>query len=250
MDLTAALALVLAAIVVGALIGSIGIGGVLLVPALVYVGRYPVHLAISTSMFSFFFAGAVGLFAGARYAGRQLRGSWGIFLAAIPGAILGSTILVFASEWILRLVTAAIMLLAGFTALRRSSDVGTRERPISLPQQAGIGSFTGILSALSGTSGPVVLVPIMLMLEAPLLTAVYISQVVQLPIAGISTVVNMINGTVDFSRSWLIAVFVCLGCMVGLIVARRVPAKLLSKVAGYVFVCLGFLIALHTILLM
>src|SRR5215208_7738884 len=49
-----------AALVVGLLIGCVGIGGVLLTPALVYVGGLGFHLAAATSMWAFLFAGAAG----------------------------------------------------------------------------------------------------------------------------------------------------------------------------------------------
>lgn len=48
------------ALVVGLLIGWVGIGGVLLTPALVYVGSLSFHLAAATSMWAFLFAGAAG----------------------------------------------------------------------------------------------------------------------------------------------------------------------------------------------
>ncbi len=42
--------MLVAALVVGLLIGCVGIGGVLLTPALVYVGGLDFHLAAATSM--------------------------------------------------------------------------------------------------------------------------------------------------------------------------------------------------------
>ena len=45
---------------VGALIGCVGIGGVLLVPGLVYLLAMDVQVAIATCMFSYLFSGAVG----------------------------------------------------------------------------------------------------------------------------------------------------------------------------------------------
>ncbi len=45
---------------VGALIGGVGVGGVLLVPALVYLGGVDIHVAIAAAMFSYLFTGVVG----------------------------------------------------------------------------------------------------------------------------------------------------------------------------------------------
>src|SRR5215210_6983018 len=52
--------MLVAALVVGLLIGCVGIGGVLLTPALVYVGGLGFHLAAATSMWAFLFAGTAG----------------------------------------------------------------------------------------------------------------------------------------------------------------------------------------------
>jgi uncharacterized membrane protein YfcA len=44
----------------GIVIGCVAYGGVLMTPALVYVGGLGFHLAAATSMWAFLFAGAVG----------------------------------------------------------------------------------------------------------------------------------------------------------------------------------------------
>ena len=44
----------------GLLIGAIGIGGVILVPALVYFGGIPIHAAIAAAMMSYVFTGLIG----------------------------------------------------------------------------------------------------------------------------------------------------------------------------------------------
>ena len=52
--------MLVAALLVGVLIGWVGIGGVLMTPALVYVGGLGFHLAAATSMWAFLFAGTAG----------------------------------------------------------------------------------------------------------------------------------------------------------------------------------------------
>ncbi len=48
--------MLVAALVVGMLIGCVGIGGVLLTPTLVYVGGLGFHLAAATSMWALAFS--------------------------------------------------------------------------------------------------------------------------------------------------------------------------------------------------
>ena len=45
---------------VGALIGAVGIGGVLLIPALTAFAALPIQTAMATALFSFTFTGIVG----------------------------------------------------------------------------------------------------------------------------------------------------------------------------------------------
>ena len=51
---------------------------------------------------------------------------------------------------------------------------------------------------LSGTGGPLVLVPILIAIKLPVLTAVGLSQVIQIPVAVASTFGNILYGELDF----------------------------------------------------
>ena len=50
----------------GALIGAAGIGGVVLVPLLVYGAGYDIHISIAAAVSSFIFSGLIGTFAYAK----------------------------------------------------------------------------------------------------------------------------------------------------------------------------------------
>src|SRR5258706_15390395 len=83
------MALLLAScLVVGIFIGAVGVGGVLLIPALMTVSNLTVHQAATTALFSFLFTGILGtwLF--------MLRGSMesGTSLPVCTGAIAFSYI--------------------------------------------------------------------------------------------------------------------------------------------------------------
>src|SRR5215831_18113970 len=75
---------------IGVLIGLIGIGGVLLTPALVHIFGRDIHTAVSLSLASFVLAGIVAAARTRGGAGRLQTNDW-IFLAAIvPGALAGT----------------------------------------------------------------------------------------------------------------------------------------------------------------
>ena len=52
--------LLLTAFGVGTLIGAVGIGGILLIPALTAFAGLPIHAAMATALFTFAFTGITG----------------------------------------------------------------------------------------------------------------------------------------------------------------------------------------------
>ena len=95
---------------VGVLIGCVGIGGVLLVPGLVYLLGMDVHTAIATCMFSFLFSGAVGA---VEYARRgSIRWSMTLWLCifAMPAAYLGAAaVSILPGRWLEGIVAALLL---------------------------------------------------------------------------------------------------------------------------------------------
>src|SRR3712207_9298323 len=77
------------ALIVGVLVGCVGIGGVLLPPALVYVGGLDLHLAMATSMWSFLFTGGVGTVAYSRRNSVDWRMVLWLCAGNVPAAVLG-----------------------------------------------------------------------------------------------------------------------------------------------------------------
>jgi uncharacterized membrane protein YfcA len=227
------------ALFVGVFIGCVGIGGVLLVPGLVYLLGMDVQLAIATCMFSYLFSGAAGA---VEYARRgSIRWSMALWLCvgAMPGAYLGAAaVSIMSARW-LEAIIAVLVLFSGIyafrqTAPRLSSDA--RAGPAGL---AVVGGITGFGSALSGTGGPLVLIPILVWMKLPLLTAVGLSQVIQLPVAALASVGNFQLGEVDVGASLAIAVLLVLGVMVGARLAHRLPASLLKRIVATVLIAVG-----------
>jgi uncharacterized membrane protein YfcA len=76
-------------------------------------------------------------------------------------------------------------------------------------------------------------------MKLPLLTAVGLSQVIQLPIAALATVGNFQHGEVVVGASLAIAVLLVLGVVVGARVAHRLPAGLLKRIVAGVLIAVG-----------
>ncbi len=124
------------ALLVGVFIGCVGIGGVLLVPGLVYLVGMEVQVAIATCMLSYLFSGAVGAVEYARRGSIQWSMALWLCVGAMPGAYLGAaTVSVLSARW-LEAIIAALVLFSGIYALRqRTPDVA---RGV-VPGAAGLG---------------------------------------------------------------------------------------------------------------
>jgi len=101
------------AVVVGLFIGTVGVGGVLLIPFLVLLGGLDIHAAAATALFSFLFTGLAGTWL------YQRRGSidWRMTALVCAGALafgyLGAAAAAHIDSRPLTLLIAAIIIFAG-----------------------------------------------------------------------------------------------------------------------------------------
>jgi uncharacterized membrane protein YfcA len=224
--------LVAATLVVGCLIGSVGIGGVLLTPALVYIGGMDVHEAMGTSMCAFVLTGISGTASYSRRGTLDWSSASRLALGAIPGALVGAWANGLLSEETLKLIIAALLVATGIYAIA-GKEGARRERVLGPGLLAVVGLGVGFGSSLTGTGGPVLVVPTLLLLGAPALPAVGISQLAQLPIAGFGTLGFALYGEVDLLLGVGLGLLATVGVLVGVRIAHAVSAASLRQgVAG------------------
>ena len=106
-----------------------------------------------------------------------------------------------------------------------------------------VGAITGFGSALSGTGGPLLLIPILVWMKVPLLTAVGLGQVIQLPIAALASVGNFQLGEVDVEAGLAIAVLLVLGVVLGARLAHRFAERVLKAIVAGVLITVGVAMA-------
>ncbi len=227
---------------VGALIGAAGIGGVLLVPFMAYGVGLDVHNAISGAMFGYIFAGAVGAFLYARHGSIRWRVAAWIILGAMPAAFLGALTASAASARILEAVIAALLLFAGFNALRPTGTGEASERSLGPMALIVIGAVTGFGSAITGTGGPLILVPLLVWLRFPVLAAVGLSQATQFPLASLATAGNFLFGTVDLWVGAAVGGGLVIGVALGAKAAHAVAPAVMKRVVAWVIVAVGLFI--------
>lgn len=235
----------LLALASGLLIGCVGIGGVLLVPAL-SLGGVPVHDAIAASMFSFLFSGSAATWLYARQNSiAWVPAAW-LSAGAVPGALAGALFANVISGGVLLMLIALAVAFSGVRALgwpRESELEKTRELgPFIL---ALIGLVIGFASALTGTGGPVLLVPLLMWFRMPVLTVVGLSQAIQIPIAALATAGNLEYGGLDFWLGALLAIGVVGGSSLGAIIAHALPRTTLSRLVGVILLVVGGLLVVR-----
>ena len=226
-------------LLVGLLIGAIGIGGVLLVPALIYIGGMAIHAAVATSMVAYFFAGGMGTVVFSR------RGSirWGdaawLAAGAMPGAFIGAVTATAVPAPALELLIATFITASALYSLCSSAPVGGEPRVPAKGTLLIIGAATGIGSSMSGTGGPLLLLPILLWLHVPVLAAVGLSQVIQLPISVFATAGNVAYGVIDLAVAAVLSLLLMVGVWFGARIAHRVSGIALKRIVSLMLLGVG-----------
>lgn len=232
----------------GLLIGAVGIGGVILVPLLVFAAGADIYQSIAASIFSFMVSGSVGTFI---YAKRKVI-SWKnikfLWLGAAPSTLVGTFMLSFVSKEILIMLIGGLTIASAaweFLAQKGKSEPDT----FHLERRTYIffGLVAGFLSALSGTGGPLVLIPIMLWFSVPITTAIGFAQSIQLPISLFATIGNAWNGILDLSIAIPIASGVAFGTYFGNLWIKGVPAYFIRKGVATFLMVIGLALTVSSI---
>jgi uncharacterized protein len=228
-------------LIVGALIGSVGVGGVLLAPALAFLAGLDVHEAMGTSMCAFLFTGVTGTASFSRRGSLDWSAGGRLAVGAIPGVLAGAWANGLFSEEALKLMLAVLLIATGIYAVAGSREAAERRAPGAAALTA-VGVAVGFGSGLTGTGGPVLAVPSLLLLGFPALATVAISQLAQLPIAGFGTLGFLLYGRVDLLLGAGLGLVASVGVLAGARIAHAVPAAMLRRGCAAACVAAGIAI--------
>ena len=274
-------------LVAGLLIGAIGVGGVILVPCLLQLPlerdeEERLATAVSSSMFSYIFAGLAGSCA---YLRRKSVNRWStawLLVGVVPGAVLGAVTLALVKPlWIKVVLYSMVALSALFSVYRSVKELRKTQAPASEelePQctpspssiigalsRVGIGLMVGLGSAVTGTSGPVLLLPILLTLRWETLEALgsaqvrqdlsnlrFIrtqSQVLQLPLAAAAVCTFLIQGSpLNLPLGAALAMGLVPGVLMGAVLAHNLPVLRLRLGMAVVLIVASMLLLAKLIL--
>jgi uncharacterized membrane protein YfcA len=250
--MSTALAVLLAvSLAVGVSIGAVGIGGVLLIPALGAFGGLEVHRAMATALFTFFFTGVAGalLF--------QRRGSldWSLTVPLSLGALgcgfLGAWVNARMGAPALSLILAAVIVFAGIytlTARRGDRVAPLHDRPTAQRVLlVAIGAFVGFGSGLTGVGGPAIAVPVMVMLGFAPLPTIGASLVLQVVASVSGSAANLRYGAIDYAVAIPLAVAQLVGAPLGVRIVHAVDARALRAFIAGLCIAVGAWIAIRVL---
>lgn len=235
------------AALVGLLIGTVGVGGVLMVAYLALFAGLSIHAAAATALFSFLFTGVLGTVL------YQRRGSidWRMTLPVCAGALVfgfgGAAVAASTDARPLALIIALIIIGAGVYILvpqRLAAAARDGRGPGERWLLAAVGAVSGFGSGLSGAGGPIFSVPLMLVLRYAPLAAVATSQVLQIFAAASGSLSNLGHGFIDWRAAAVIVVFELAGVIAGVRLAHAASALALRRLAAVLCMASGgFLLA-------
>jgi uncharacterized membrane protein YfcA len=223
----------------GLTIGCIGIGGVILVPALVFLADIPIETSITAAMMAYVLSGLVATIVFAR--NKSIRWDMATWLCAgaAPTAFVGAWAVSVVNPRLLEACLGLLTFLSGLNSLRVQKAADKSELAPSNMRLLVVGAVTGLFSSITGTGGPLVLVPIIISMSVPVLVAVGLSQVIQLPVAIVATFGNLLYGQLDLELGAVLAVSLTIGSWYGAKLAHIVPRTTLRWIVSVVLVIVG-----------
>jgi|GEM_PF-3617628 len=236
-------------LIIGFLVGTTGIGGILLPPVMYGLLGMNTHVAMGTSLASFIVPTMLSAWLHYRHDNIDREAA---FFMAIPGIVC-----VLAGTWLkarmagssLSGILAVLIIYAGILAFRPIKHVASeRSKAMRQGLLAAIGTSVGIVSGLTGAGGPVLTVPLMIVMGYTPLCAIATGQIFALGVSCSGTVGNAFYDSVDFPLALLSSIAQTAGIWAGIVLAHAINTNLLKKLVAGLCVFTGVFLLLRIVL--
>lgn len=244
--------LIIISIIVGGLIGTVGVGGILLIPSLAFFVGLSTHQAMATALFSFIFTGIFGTWLYQKHGSINWQITIPVCMGGIAGAYPGTMANAIASGTTLDLLLGTIIIFAGIYALFPARGKGITYRRGDARQQFALLFFIGVVvgfgSGLTGVGGPVLSVPFMVILGFSPLLSISTSQVIQIAAAVSGSIGNAGHGFICLETGIYVALAELAGVIAGVRIAHSISQNSLKKVISAVCILVGGFIIVRSLL--
>lgn len=168
------LIIILANIIVGGLVGLTGVAGFLL-PMLYVSLEYSVTEALALSFFAFLISGIIGSINYYKYGQLNLPFGIKLGLSSFIGACIGVYFNSIIDEGVIKIFLYMVVLLSGISILLRKDKESNQNIEPKLWQMFLLGVVTAIICALSGAGGPILVMPLLVVLGVNIKSAIAIA---------------------------------------------------------------------------
>ena len=210
------------ALTVGVIVGTAGVGGVLLAPALILIGGVEPHQATAMSLASFILAGVVSVVLhlhGGEFSGVLVRN---LAFGLLPGAFIGGWLSSRVPDVFLLGALCCVSLFSGIWSIVRAHPREAADR-VSVGTVSGgsVGLVVGFGSAVTGTSGPVLLTPALMAFGLPTWRAIVAGQVAQVVVTPAGAIGYLLQSRPDLPLTALLGAATATGSVIGILGVRR-----------------------------
>jgi uncharacterized protein len=243
--------LALLGLVAGVGITAIGPGGVLATIGLFALTSLSPAQVAGTAIVTHIATGAMGTAAYTRSG--QLREpatrrtALILAVSALVGAPVGVVINGAVSDRVFGILLGVFVALVAALVLYRDrrTDPAPPVRHPAVPGIAAVGVAVAVASGIVGVGGPLLAVPLLVVLGMPVLSALAAAQVQSVVIATVGTAGYLAAGAIDWPLAALVGIPELAGVLLGWVLARALPTRTLTYVLIASLFGLAPYLALH-----
>jgi uncharacterized protein len=243
--------LALLGLVAGVGITAIGPGGVLATIGLFALTSLSPAQVAGTAIVTHIATGALGTAAYTRSG--QLREpatrrtALILAVSALVGAPVGVVINGAVSDRVFGILLGVFVALVAALVLYRDrrTDPAPPVRHPAVPGIAAVGVAVAVASGIVGVGGPLLAVPLLVVLGMPVLSALAAAQVQSVVIATVGTAGYLAAGAIDWPLAALVGIPELAGVLLGWVLARALPTRTLTYVLIASLFGLAPYLALH-----
>lgn len=229
---------------IGLTLGALGSGGaILLLPALIYVGKLPAQTAVATSMAAIVAVSSAGAFLYLRRGMFSARLAVVFGLAGILGAFVGSTFTRLVPSGVLMLLLSAVLMIVGARMLSGAQALYC-PNPCLPPRCALIAFGIGLLTGFLGVGGGFLIVPALMRFAGLDQKSAAGTSLALIAVNSLSGLLGQLRYvTPDWRLTLMLIVFALAGMTVGIRLADRLPADALRRGFALLVITIGITVA-------
>lgn len=241
--------LLLIALVGGVCITTIGPGGIFVTIALFVLLPLDPGTVAGTASAMFIATGIVGslgyLQSGQLNSKVAFKSAMVLSLTSMLGAYAGSEINKLLDASSFAIILGLFVFFTGLIILYRQYNALSPDKRLKMDSTKGlswmaaVGVAVGLPGGLLGVGGPVLAVPLLVVLGTPMLMSVALAQVQSIFISGMATIGYAFQGAVDWQLAGILGIPLLIGTAAGWYLAQRIPVKRLKVALAIVLVALG-----------